>query len=290
MLDWNELVDRKSRFMASRNNYEEATAVLIGAPMDYTVSFRPGSRFGPQAMREVSDGLEEYSFSVKRDLRDLPFVDLGDLMLPIGNVGASLDLIHTACARILSDGKFPVLMGGEHLVSLPAIEAAAQRHKGLALLHFDAHADLRPSYLGESLSHASVIRLAVERGLAADVFQFGIRSGDRPEFEFAKEHTRLFPEKLLEPLTEVLPLIGDRPTYVTVDIDVVDPAYAPGTGTPEPGGISSAELLQAVRLLDKVNVVGFDLVEVAPVYDPSAATALLGAKVIREALLTLTRG
>lgn len=289
MLDWNDAVDRKSRFMASTGDYDGARAVILGAPMDYTVSFRPGSRFGPQAIREVSDGLEEYSVALDRDLRDIQFVDLGDLVLPIGNVPGTLEAIRRACNRVLGDGKTPFLIGGEHLVSFPAVEAAAERFHGLVLLHFDAHADLRPAYMGESLSHASVIRLIKERGLASEVYQFGIRSGDRPEFEFARTHTHMYPEEVIGPLEQIVPRIGDRPVYVTIDIDVVDPAFAPGTGTPEPGGIGSSELLRAVRMMERLQVVGFDLVEVAPVYDPSGATALLGAKIMREALLTIVR-
>lgn len=289
MHNWDDLVDRKSRFMASNPDYTAARAVLIGAPMDYTVSFRPGSRSGPQAIREVSDGLEEYSLALDRDLRNIDFVDLGDLVLPIGNVQGSLELIRRACNQIHGDGKLPVLIGGEHLVTFPAARAAAERYSGMAVLHFDAHADLRPAYMGESLSHASVIRLIREHGLSNDIYQFGIRSGDREEFEYAREHTHMFPERVLEPLAEVLSKLGQRPVYVTIDIDVVDPAYAPGTGTPEPGGISSTELLAAVRMIGQARVIGFDLVEVAPVYDPSAATSLLGAKVIREALLTLVQ-
>ncbi len=288
MFDWKDIADRKSRFMDSIDDYTAASAVIIGAPMDFTASFRPGSRGGPQSIREASYGLEWYSPALDRDLHEISFVDLGDLVLPIGNVSGSLELIRKACNRILGDNKMPFLLGGEHLVSLPAIEAAAERYNDPVLLHFDAHTDLRTEFFGEALSHANVIRLALERGFVSDVHQFGIRSGDKPEFEYAREHTHLHSD-VIEPFERLLPSLGNKPVYVTVDIDVLDPAFAPGTGTPEPGGISSGELLKVIRKLRGLNVVGFDLVEIAPVYDHSEATSLVGAKVLREAMLALVK-
>lgn len=261
-----------------------ARGVLFGAPMDFTVSFRPGARLGPSRIREVSQVLEEYSFTLDDDLARHPFVDAGDVALPLGNVAASLDLIEAVVSRIAAGGRIPFMIGGEHLVTWPALKAVAARHPDLAVLHFDAHADLREDYLGEPYSHATVMRRVAEH-VAGPIYQFGIRSGTPEEAAYARGRTRLFPGRVLEPLMSVRPALEGRPLYVTVDIDVVDPAFAPGTGTPEAGGISSAELLAAIHALRGLRVVGFDLVEVCPPSDPAETTAILAAKVLRDALL-----
>lgn len=275
-------------FMAASSDYHAAKLVIVGAPMDFTVSFRPGSRGGPQAIRLASPGLEEYSLYAGKDLRDVPFHDAGDLLLPIGNTVRSLEMVEKAVSLILDDGKFPLLLGGEHLVSLGALRAAARKFPGLAVVHFDAHADLRTNYLGEPYSHAAVM-YHVHHELGAELFQFGIRSATAEERAYARQHTHFYPFHVLEPLVEAKKLLQGRPVYVTVDIDVVDPAFAPGTGTPEPGGITAAELLAAIPLLARLNVVAFDLVEVAPLYDPAGITAMLAAKMVRETVLAFTR-
>lgn len=275
-----------TRFMGSLENYGEASAVLVGAPMDYTCSFRPGARFGPQRIRQVSTGLEEYSVYLGRSLEEVSFFDSGDLDLPIGNVKESLDIIGKAAEEILSDKKFPIFLGGEHLISVPVIRKVYEKYgDDLVVLHFDAHADLRDSYLGCGDSHASAIRRLMDFMPGKNIMQFGIRSGTREEFSFAVQNTNMYRFDVIEPLRKVIPAIGERPVYVTLDIDVVDPAYANGTGTPEPGGISSRELIEAVLLLKDLNLAGFDLVEVSPPYDASDRTALLAAKVVREILL-----
>ncbi|MGE5551335.1 MAG: agmatinase [Bacteroidota bacterium] len=278
---------QRTPFLASNGEYETARAVILGAPMDWSVSYRPGSRFGPASIREVSEAIEEYSPYRDKSLFDLAFYDAGDLVLPFGNTAGALDLIETAVRGLLAAGKFPLLLGGEHLVSYPAIRAAHRHYPDLCVFQFDAHTDLRPGYLGQQLSHASVMRLA--QNLLGDgrVFQFGIRSGDREEFAFARDHTHLYRGGVLDAVQAAIREIGSRPVYVTVDIDVVDPAHAPGTGTPECGGITSAELLRVFDYLPSLQVVGFDLVEVLPAVDLSARTALLAAVLVREALLGL---
>lgn len=273
-------------FMAAGADYRQSRVVIVGAPMDFTVSFRPGSRSGPQAIRAASPGLEEYSLYAGKDLRDASYFDAGDLALPLGNVSRSLTMIEEAAEAIFSEQKFPLLLGGEHLVSLGALRAAARHYPDLAVLHFDAHADLRTDYMGEAHSHASVMYHA-HNELGMELFQFGIRSATREEETFAKKHTHFYPFHVLQPLKDVVPLLANRPVYFSLDIDVVDPAFAPGTGTPEPGGISSAELLEAIAMLRGLRVVGMDLVEVSPVYDPAGITAMLAAKVVREMILAV---
>lgn len=284
-----ELTDKTGSFMGSADTYTEADTVICGIPMDFTVSFRPGARQGAQAVRNVSIGIEEYSIAQDRDLIDYAYFDAGDLALPFGRVEESLAIIRQAAAALLRDAKFPVFIGGEHLVSLPIIQEMAACYQNLKIVHFDAHADLRADYLGQQNSHATVMRRACEIIGPQNVYQFGIRSGEREEVAYARQNTNTFFHEVLSPLKRVLPQLQDSPVYVTLDIDVVDPAFAPGTGTAEPGGCTAADILEAVRLLGGLQVVGFDLVEISPVYDQSERTALLGAKLVREAILAFTK-
>lgn len=280
-----DLLDLYTGFMGATQDYNNSQVVLVGAPMDFTVSFRPGTRQGPQSIRQVSIGLEEYSVMLDRDLADYAYFDAGDISLPFGHVEESLARIGKVVQQILKDDKFPLVLGGEHLISLPVIEQVAKKYPGLKLLHFDAHADLREDYMGQPLSHASVIRKAVDLVGGKNIYQFGIRSGTRDEFTFAKNNTNMFIGQVLEPLKKVLPELAGHPVHITLDIDVVDPAFAPGTGTAEPGGCTSAEILEAIYLMKDLNVVGFDMVEISPVYDHSERTAILGSKLVREAIL-----
>lgn len=277
-------VNQYGGFIGSINDFDAADTVILGAPMDYTVSFRPGTRMGPQRIREVSYGIELYSVYQDKTLADRRFYDSGDLVLPFGNVKAGLSLIEQAVAEILAADKFPLILGGEHLITLPVVRAMAAKYKDLVVLHFDAHADLRTEFFGEKESHATVLRHVADIIGGKNLYQFGIRSGVKEEFEYARENTNMFVDEVLEPLETVIPLIKDRPVYITLDIDVVDPAYVPGTGTPEPGGCTSKEILTAVVKMGQLNVVGFDLVEVSPHYDISDKSSLLAAKIVREAI------
>lgn len=275
-------------FIKSHPNFEESQVVLYGMPMDWTVSYRPGSRFGPARIREVSIGLEEYSAYLDRELEDVKYYDAGDIPLPFGNPQKSIDIIEDFVDQVLDAGKFPLGMGGEHLVSWPVMKAVYKKYPDLAIIHFDAHTDLREQYEGEPLSHSTPIRKIAEHIGPSNVYSFGIRSGMKEEFEWAKQngmHISKF--EVLEPLKEILPTLAGRPVYVTIDIDVLDPAHAPGTGTVDCGGITSKELLASIHAIarSEVNVVGGDLVEVAPIYDPSEQTANTASKLIREMLL-----
>ncbi|WP_461202422.1 agmatinase [Anoxybacillus sp. TBDG-1] len=275
-------------FIKSHPNFEESQAVIYGMPMDWTVSYRPGSRFGPARIREVSIGLEEYSPYLDRELDEVKYFDAGDIPLPFGNAQRSLDMIEQFVDRILEAGKFPLGLGGEHLVSWPVMKAAYKKYPDLAIIHIDAHADLREHYEGEPLSHSTPIRKIAELIGPKNVYSFGIRSGMKEEFEWAKENGMYMAKfDVLEPLKEVLPTLAGRPVYVTIDIDVLDPAHAPGTGTVDAGGITSKELLAAIHAIARSNVrvVGADLVEVAPVYDHSEQTANTASKLVREMLL-----
>jgi agmatinase len=275
-------------FIKSHPTFEDSEAVIYGMPMDWTVSFRPGSRFGPGRIREVSLGLEEYSPYIDRHLEEVKYFDAGDIPLPFGNAQRSLDMIEDFVSKVLDAGKFPLGLGGEHLVSWPIIKAMYKKYPDLAVIHIDAHADLREQYEGEPLSHSTPIRKACELIGPKNVYSFGIRSGMKEEFEYAKQSGMYMAKfDVAEPLKEVLPTLAGRHVYVTIDIDVLDPAHAPGTGTAEAGGITSKELLEAITLISKsdIKVVGADIVEVAPAYDPTEQTQIAASKFVREILL-----
>jgi len=274
-------------FIKSSSDYEKSQAVIYGMPMDFTVSFRPGSRFGPARIREVSVGLEEYSPYLDRELDEVSYFDAGDLPLPFGNAARSLEMIGEFVRKVLADGKFPLGLGGEHLVSWPIIREVYAKYPDLAVVHIDAHADLREQYEGEPLSHSTPIRKVAELIGGKHVYQLGIRSGTKEEFEYARKHLHCYPFDVLEPMNRILPELAGRPVYLTIDIDVLDPSAAPGTGTAEAGGITSKELLAAIHALarSQAQVIGADVVEVAPVYDPSEQTQIVASKLVREILL-----
>lgn len=275
-------------FILSKPSYEESDAVIYGMPMDWTVSFRPGSRFGPGRIREASLGLEEYSPYIDRHLEEVNYFDAGDIPLPFGNAAKSLEFIETYVDGLLEDGKFPLGLGGEHLVSWAVFRAMFKKYPDMAIIHIDAHADLREQYEGEPLSHSTPIRKACELIGPENVYSFGIRSGMREEFQFAKEAGMYLAKfDVVEPLKEVLPTLAGRHVYVTIDIDVLDPAHAPGTGTAEAGGITSKELLEAITMISnsELHIIGADLVEIAPAYDPTEQTQITASKFVREMLL-----
>lgn len=274
-------------FIACDCEYDEAEIVLFGAPFDSTTSFRPGTRFASQAMRSESFGIETYSAYQDRDMLDIKVFDSGDLELPFGDPKQALDDITLRTSLILEDGKIPCMIGGEHLVTLGAVRAAAKKYPDLHIVHFDAHADLRDDYLGVKLSHACVMHRCHDIVGDGKIYQFGIRSGDRDEFTFAKEHT--FMQRFnFGGLKDAVKKIGDAPVYFTLDLDVLDPSDFPGTGTPEAGGVRFAALLWAIEQVSKLNVVAFDVNELSPAYDQSGRSTALACKLLREMLLRFT--
>ena len=272
-------------FIGCDSSYRAADIVLYGAPFDSTTSYRPGARFGPSAIRHESFGLETYSPYQNADLTDFDIFDSGDLELCFGSSEAALADIEARAAEILHDGKLPLLLGGEHLVTLGAVRAVAEKYPGLHIIHFDAHADLRDDYLGAKLSHACVLRRCHEIVGDGHIHQFCIRSGERAEFEFAAQHTEMhkFDFTGLAALTEQL-CATKEPVYLTIDLDCLDPSCFPGTGTPEAGGVSFLQLLDAIRTVSKANIVGADLNELAPMLDISGVSTATACKVLRELL------
>ncbi|MBQ7920231.1 MAG: agmatinase [Lachnospiraceae bacterium] len=270
--------------------YEEARIVLFGAPFDSTTSFRPGARFGSSSIRHESFGLETFSPYQEEDLSDYQVFDSGDLELCFGSAESALKDIEERTEQILSDGKIPLMLGGEHLVTLGAVRAAVKKYPKLHIIHFDAHADLRDEYLGMPLSHACVLRRCHELIGDGRIHQFCIRSGERGEFAFAKEHTDMHRFDFLG-LAELVRQLKAQgiPVYFTIDLDCLDPGIFPGTGTPEAGGVSFMELLGAIVEVTKCNVIGGDVNELAPMLDASGASTAVACKVVRELMLGLLK-
>lgn len=274
-------------FMACDAEYEDAKTVLFGAPFDSTTSYRPGTRFGSRTIRQESFGVETYSPYQDKDMTDYSFFDSGDLELCFGSSEKALEDIEERTKTILEDGKRPFMMGGEHLVTLGAVRAVAKKYPDLHIIHFDAHADLREEYLGTQLSHAAVLKRCWELVGDGKIFQFGIRSGDRDEFLWGKDH--VFTNKFnFNGLKETVESLKGKPVYFTLDLDVLDPSVFPGTGTPEPGGVTFNELRDAVELVcSSLDIVGCDVNELSPPYDPSGISAAAACKIVREMLLAL---
>lgn len=281
---WTENI---STFLGCDSGYEQAKAVIFGAPFDGTTSYRPGTRFASRVMRAESYGLETYSPYQDRDMSDIKVFDGGDLELPFGNVQAVLERIGEKAAQILADNKIPVMLGGEHLVTLGAVRAVAKKYPDLHILHFDAHTDLRDDYLGENLSHATVLRRCWDILGDGRIFQFGIRSGDKPEFMWAAQGHTAMRKFDLHGFHETVEKLKGKPLYVTIDLDVLDPSAFPGTGTPEAGGVTFMELLGAILSLKAANVVACDINELSPPYDLSGTSTATALKVLRELLLTI---
>ena len=276
-------------FIACDSDYENADTVIFGAPFDSTTSFRPGTRFGSSAIRSESYGIETYSPYQNKDLEDISVMDSGDIELRIGDTEAVLAQIEERTKTILNDGKRPLMIGGEHLVTLGAFRAVAERYPDVHIIHFDAHADLREDYLGVKNSHACVLRRCWDIIGDDRIHQFGIRSGERAEFEFAKIHTDMHPFSLEDVANVVKELaISKKPVYFTLDLDVLDPSIFPGTGTPEAGGVMFEELRRAVTCVcSGLNIVGCDVNELSPHYDHSGVSTAAACKIIREILLAL---
>lgn len=283
---WNKNIQT---FIGLEASFDEAECVIFGAPMDSTTSYRPGTRFASSSMRQESFGLETYSPYQDKDLEDIKVFDGGDLELPFGNPRKALDIIKVTTKTIIKANKLPCMIGGEHLVTLGAFEAVFEKYPEIRVIHFDAHTDLRDEYLGEKLSHASVIRRIYDLIGDNKIYQFGIRSGEREEFYFAREHTNLNKFNFTG-LSKAIAACRGYPVYFTIDLDVLDPSVFPGTGTSEAGGVTFMELLEAMIVVSELNVVAMDINELSPVYDQSGGSTAVACKVLRELLLAMNKG
>ena len=281
-----ELFDRDGAiFMGARRDPSGCSVGLFGVPYDGTTSFRPGTRFGPAAIREVSNGLETYCPQLNLDLEDLAFVDLGAVDIPFGAPEPVVAKVREATTAVLDQGLKPLMLGGEHSISSGAVEAVAQRHPDLVLVQLDAHADLRDCWLGARHSHACAMRRCLEILPSQTLFQLAIRSGTREEFTELHESGRLMPS--VDALQQALAPLTGKPVYLTVDLDWFDPSVLPGTGTPEPGGYHWSDFASLIEVLREHHLVAADVVELAPQLDTSGISSVLAAKVTRSLLLLL---
>lgn len=278
----------KYSFIGCENDYRQSEIILFGAPFDGTCTFRPGSRFAPYKIRIDSYGLETYSPYFDRDMLDYKIHDAGDLDLTFGNPSKALDDIKQFSTEIVNGCKKPLMIGGEHLVTLPVVKSVYEKYKDLIILHFDAHTDLRTHFMGEGLSHSTVIRKIWDFLGDNRIYQFGIRSGLKEEFYWAEVEGHTFIERFgYSKLKEIVEKIKDKPVYVTIDLDILDPSVFPGTGTPEPGGISFNDLINILKSIDSLNIVGADVVELAPDYDSTGVSTAVASKVLRELMLIM---
>ena len=277
-------------FIACDAEYEDASIVIFGAPFDSTTSYRPGTRFGPKAIRSESYGLETYSPYQDKDLTDCSIFDSGDIELSMGSSEIALSQISERTSTILDDGKLPLMVGGEHLVTLGAFREVYKRYPDVHVIHFDAHTDLRDEYLGVKLSHAAVIRRCHDLVGDGRIHQFGIRSGDRPEFRWADEgHTELH-KFSFDGLADTLERLKGKHVYFTIDLDVLDPSIFPGTGTPEAGGVGFMDLIDAIiKVCSYCDIAGCDINELCPTYDQSGVSTAVACKVARELMLALQK-
>lgn len=275
-------------FLGCDSEFCDSRIVIFGAPFDSTTSYRPGTRFASRHMRAESYGLETYSPYQDLDLEDIEIFDSGDLELCFGDTELALKDIEARAREILDADKLPLMIGGEHLVTLGAVRAVFEKYPDLHVIHFDAHADLRDEYLGAPLSHASVMHRVWDMVGDNKIYQFGIRSGERAEFQWGKDHvtTQKFN---FDGLGDVVEKLKGKPVYFTIDLDVLDPSVFPGTGTPEAGGVTFTELLSAILKVSKLNIVGMDINELSPMLDASGASTAVALKVMRELIMAVYR-
>jgi agmatinase len=274
----------ETNYISAKTSFEKSKEVILGCPYDGSASFRPGARFGPSAIRRASWGIETFSPYFRRDLSRYSIHDLGDLELPLGEKKISLGLIRKALGQILSKKKFPILLGGDHLVTLPIIEEILPIYPGLHLLQIDAHTDLREDYLGESLSHSTVMKRVFDHLGEGRLFQIGIRSCTEDEFKLARKMKSIVSLDAGS-LSSMIKRLGNKPVYITLDLDVIDPSLLPGVGTPEPGGLTFQELISLLKKLQALHVIGFDMVELTPDYDPTQISSVTASVILREMIL-----
>ncbi|MFU8785964.1 MAG: agmatinase [Candidatus Izemoplasmataceae bacterium] len=275
-------------FIECDKTYEEAKTVIFGAPFDGTVSYRPGTRFAPDQIRIDSANIESYSPYLDKDLKDYSIADIGDVDVYFGNKFKTLDSIYECTKKIVDASKIPFMFGGEHLVTYPAVKAVFEKYPNLKIIHIDAHTDLRDTFFGEELSHATVLKRVHDLVGDHNIYQFGIRSGLKKEFDFAKEHFYIEP-LTVNTLPDIASTLNNTPIYLTLDLDVLDPSIMMGTGTPEAGGITYKELMHGLYALSNLNIVGLDVVELSPHYDPSGVSTAIASKIIRELLLIVNK-
>lgn len=277
-------------FMGMENPYDKSDIVVYGAGFDGTTSNRPGARFASSSMRPEFYGLETYSPILELDLEDFKICDMGDLDLSIGDTDKVLQEIYEGTKQIIQDNKIPFMIGGEHLVTLPAFKAVYEKYEDVYILHFDAHTDLREEYNNNKNSHATVIKRIWDIVGDNKIYQFGIRSGTKEEFDFSLKENHTYMEVgNINTFKDIVDKLEYKKIYITIDLDVFDPSIFPGTGTPEPGGVTYREFENIFSILknSNIDIVGCDIVELSPDYDNTKVSTVLACKVLRELALVL---
>ena len=275
----------EANYISAKASFQESHAVILGCPFDGTASFRPGARFGPSAIRRASWGIETYSPYLRKDLLGVPVHDMGDLELPLGDKEEAFRWIRKALQGILAAKKFPILLGGDHLITLPIIGEVLKVYPDLQLIQIDAHADLREDYLGETLSHSTVMRKITDFLGQGRLFQIGVRSGTEEEFQRAEKMESIVSLDGSS-LKNLVKRLKGKPVYLSLDLDVIDPGHLPGVGTPEPGGLTFPEFLSLLKTLHSLHVIGFDVVELTPDYDPTQISSVTASVILREMILS----
>ncbi len=276
------------KYMASQHSQDDNQILLIGAPFDSTCSYRPGTRFGPDALRRASYSLETYCPKLDCDLENVNFFDCEDLELPFGTPEPALAQLTDWYQQNIKSNVTPIMLGGEHSLSLAPIEYYFKKFPDLVVIQFDAHMDLRQDYLGQKYSHACAMRRVLDFMKPSHLIQIGIRSGTKDEWNFSRNNCHLFPFQFPDP-HEVIRIIENRPVYLTIDLDVLDTSHLPGTGTPEPGGVSFAALENFLHSLYKnLSIKAMDVMELSPDYDHSGISSVVAAKVVRQGILSLS--
>jgi agmatinase len=273
------------RFLGTQGVVKDSGVLLVGVPFDGTASFKSGARFGPDSVRSWSDVLETYSPVFDRDLADLNVVDMGNLIFSAATWREVSDVIQKVLGKALSNVCKPVLIGGEHIITLSAVEECLKVYPDLTVVQMDAHLDLRDDYGGTGYSHATVMKRVLERVGEGGLIQFGARSGTREEWALARNL-----ETIVQKPDSIPEMVREKPVYLTVDLDVLDPSVMPETGTPEPGGLSFADLHEAMLSLRGLNIIGGDVVEYCPSPDGGGPSGAVAAKVIREMIFLLASG
>ena len=279
-------------FMGAQRGIDQSRVSLLGVPYDGTCCFRPGARFGPSAIREDSYGIETYCPQLDLDLEDINFADIGSLDVPLGDAKLTLDYIRDATNILLKNNLKPLIIGGEHSITIGIIKSIITNYPDLIMLQLDAHADLRDEWLGSKFSHACTMKRCLEILPSKKIFQIGIRSGTKSEFLEMNNSKRLIQHTLGEnakSLEEALKSFKGRPIYLTFDLDWFDPSVMPGTGTPEPGGYFWGDFAAIINVIKSHNLIGADVVELSPKLDNTGISSILAAKVIRSLIMLLDK-
>ena len=279
-------------FMGSNRTIKNSSIGIYGVPYDGTTSFRPGSRFGPTSIREISHGIETYCPEFELDLCDLNYSDFGSLKIPYGAPEPVIKSVENITVELINNKIKPLMLGGEHSMTIGAVKGASKFYSDLVLIQLDAHADLRDKWLGSKYNHACTMRRCLEVIASDHLLQVGIRSGTREEFAELKSEQRLIrldPENNTNVFEQALSNLLGKPIYLTIDLDWFDPSVLPGTGTPEPGGFFWHNFSNILKILRKHNVVAADIVELSPQLDASGISSVLAAKTTRSVLMLLNQ-